>query len=46
MAGGINIESQRRASFLGDDIVGSANYAVGELYDTYGVRIVGDSSIL
>lgn len=46
MAGGINIESQRRASFLGDDIVGSANYAVGELYDTYGVRIIGDSSIL
>lgn len=44
MAGGINIESQRRASFLGDDIVGSANYGVGELYDTYGVRILGDSS--
>lgn len=46
MAGGIQIESQRRASFLGDDIVGSANYAVGELYDTYGVRILGDSSIV
>lgn len=46
MAGGINIESQRRASFLGDDIVGSANYGVGELYDTYGVRILGDSSIV
>jgi len=45
MAGGINIESQRRASFLGDDIVGSANYAVGELYDTYGVAILGDASI-
>jgi len=45
MAGGINIESQRRASYLGDDIVGSANYAVGELYDTYGVKILGDASI-
>ena len=44
MAGGINIESQRRASFLGDDIVGSANYGVKELYDTYGVRILGDAS--
>jgi N4-gp56 family major capsid protein len=44
MSGGINIESQRRASFLGDDIVGSANYGVGELYDTYGVRILGDAS--
>ena len=46
MAGGINIESQRRASFLGDDIVGSANYGVGELYDTYGVKILGDSSVV
>ena len=45
MSGGINIESQRRASFLGDDIVGSANYAVGELYDGYGVKILGDASI-
>lgn len=46
MAGDISIETQRRASFLGDDIVGSANYGVGELYDTYGVRIIGDSSIV
>lgn len=45
MSGGIQIESQRRASFLGDDIVGSANYAVGELYDGYGVKILGDASI-
>ena len=45
MAGDIAIESQRRASFLGDDIVGSANYAVGELYDGYGVKILGDASI-
>jgi len=45
MAGDIAIESQRRASFLGDDIVGSANYGVGELYDGYGVKILGDASI-
>jgi N4-gp56 family major capsid protein len=45
MAGDIAIESQRRASFLGDDIVGSANSGVGELYDGYGVKILGDASI-
>jgi N4-gp56 family major capsid protein len=46
MIGDINIETQRRASYLGDDIVGSCHYAVGELYDGYGVGIVADSSII
>lgn len=46
MVGDINIETQRRASYLGDDIVASAHYAVGELYDTYGVKITADSSLV
>ncbi len=46
MIGDINIETQRRASFVGDDIVASAHYGVGELYDTYGVKITADSSLV
>lgn len=46
MIGDINIETQRRASFLGDDIVASCHYAVGELYDGYGVKVTADSSIV
>jgi N4-gp56 family major capsid protein len=46
MVNDITIETQRRASFLGDDIVASAHYAVGELYDTYGVKITADSSLV
>ena len=46
MVNDISIETQRRASFLGDDIVASAHYAVGELYDTYGVKITADSSLV
>jgi hypothetical protein len=42
----ISIETQRRASFLGDDIVCSANYGVGVLYEAYNVQILADSSIL
>jgi len=45
MIGDINIETQRRASYVGDDIVASAHYAVGELYDGYGCKITSDSSI-
>ena len=45
MIGDINIESQRRASYIGDDIVASAHYAAGELYDGYGVALGFDSSI-
>ena len=46
MIGDINIETQRRASFLGTDIVASMHYGVGELYDGYGVGVIADSSIL
>jgi hypothetical protein len=46
MVADISIETQRRARFLGDDIVASAHYAVGELYDTYGVKITADSSLV
>jgi len=46
MIGDINIETQRRASFLGTDIVASMHYGVGELYDGYGVNVAADSTIL
>lgn len=46
MIGDLNIETQRRASFLGDDIVGSMHYGVGEIYDGYGVLVKADSSIV
>jgi N4-gp56 family major capsid protein len=45
MIGDIRIETQRRASFLGDDIVCSAYYGVGELQDGYGRHLKFDSSI-
>jgi N4-gp56 family major capsid protein len=44
--GNINIETQRRASFLGTDVVASAHYGVGAIYDGYGVGVIADSSIL
>jgi N4-gp56 family major capsid protein len=46
MIGDITIETQRRASFVGDDVVASAHYGVGELYDGYGVKITADSSLV
>jgi N4-gp56 family major capsid protein len=46
MIGDITIETQRRASLLGTDIVGACHYGVGELYDGYGVKVTADSSIL
>jgi N4-gp56 family major capsid protein len=41
----ITIESQREATKRGFDLVGSAIYGVGELYDNAGVRGIFDSSI-
>jgi len=41
----IQIETQRRASFLGTDIVASAMYGVGTVYEGYGVSAVFDSTI-
>ena len=45
MIGDINIETQRRASYLGNDVVASVHYGVGELYDAYGRYLKMDSSI-
>ena len=41
----IRIESQREATKRGFDIVGSAIYGVGELYDAAGIQGIFDSSI-
>lgn len=41
----INIEVQRRASYIGSDVVASAMYGVGVLYEQYGVAAAFDSSI-
>jgi N4-gp56 family major capsid protein len=46
MIGDISIETQRRASFVGTDVVAYAHYGVGEIYDGYGVELHYDSSIL
>jgi len=45
MIGDIAIETQRRASFLGDDIVCSAYYGTGILQNNYGRYLQFDSSI-
>jgi len=42
----LKIESQRDATLRADEIVATAVYGVGELHDTYGVEIQGDSSIV
>ena len=46
MIGDIQIETQRRASYLGTDVIAYAHYGVGEVYDGYGVELHYDSSIL
>ena len=45
MIGDIRIETQRRASFLGDDIVCSAYYGKGILQSNYGRSLNNNSSI-
>jgi hypothetical protein len=45
MIGDIRIETQRAASYLGDDIVCSAYYGVGELQDALGRHLKFDSSL-
>ena len=42
----IKIEVQRDASLRADELVATAIYGVGELYDAYGVELHYDSSIL
>ena len=46
LIGDISIETQRRASFLGDDIVCSAYYGTGILQNNYGRYLAFDSSIV
>lgn len=42
----IKIETQRDASLRADELVATAVYGVGELYDGYGIGIVADSTIV
>jgi N4-gp56 family major capsid protein len=46
MIGDIGIETERRASYLGTDVVGFCHYGVGEIYDGYGRYLAFDSSIV
>jgi len=46
MIGDIAIETQRRAAFLGDDIVCSAYYGTGILQNNYGRFLAFDSSLV
>jgi N4-gp56 family major capsid protein len=39
----LKIEAQRDASMRADEIVATAVYGVGELHDTYGVKLTADS---
>jgi hypothetical protein len=41
----IQIETQRRASYIGTDVVATAMYGVGTVYEGYGVSAVFDSTI-
>jgi hypothetical protein len=45
LVGDITIETQRRASYLGTDVVASCHYGVGELYDGYGKLLKYDSEL-
>lgn len=42
----IRIETERNASLRADEVVATAVYGVGELYDGYGVKITADSSLV
>jgi N4-gp56 family major capsid protein len=42
----IRIETQRNALLRGDDLVASAIYGVGVLYEGYGVAVTNDSTVL
>lgn len=45
MIGDISLETQRRASYLGTDVVGYCHYGSGILYNDYGRYLAFDSSI-
>jgi len=42
----ISIEIQRNASMRSDELVATAVYGSGELFDAYGIKVTADSSIL
>jgi hypothetical protein len=46
MIGDIGIETQRRASYLGTDVVGFCHYGTGIIYNDYGRFLAFDSSIV
>lgn len=46
MIGDISIETERRASYLGTDVVGYCHYGVGSIYNDYGRGLNYDSSII
>ena len=46
MIGDIGIETERRASYLGTDVVGYCHYGVGIIYNDYGRYLAFDSSII
>jgi N4-gp56 family major capsid protein len=45
MIGDIGIETERRASYLGTDVVGFCHYGTGIIYNAYGRYLAMDSSI-
>ena len=46
MIGDIQIETQRRASYLGTDVIGACHYGAGTIYASYGRGLNYDSSIV
>jgi hypothetical protein len=46
MIGDIQIETQRRASYLGTDVIGACHYGAGTIYAAYGRGLNYDSSIV
>ena len=46
MIGDIQIETQRRASYLGTDVIGACHYGTGTIYASYGRGLNYDSSIV
>jgi N4-gp56 family major capsid protein len=46
MIGDIMIETQRRASYLGTDVIGACHYGAGTIYSSYGRGLNYDSSIV
>ena len=41
----LRVENQRDASMRADEIVGSMAYGTSEIFDTYGVGIIGDANL-